>query len=67
MGSSDFVLKYGLKMLIEGGIRTRSRGIRFIRSVGWENKSTRTKTRLRSWGAWAERWFGWEVEVTEVI
>ena len=42
--SSDFVMKDGLEMIVEGVIRTRSRSGRWSRSVGWTETSTRTKT-----------------------
>ena len=53
-------------MLIEGGIRTRSRGARWSRIFVWADTSARTKTRFHSWGMWVDRWFGWEVELEKV-
>ena len=55
--SSEFVLKYGLEMLIEWVIRTISIFGRWIRSVGWAYTSVGTKIRLCNWGEWVERWF----------
>ena len=50
---SDFVMKYGLEMLIEVGIRTISIGEIWIRSVSWAETSNSNKKRFYSWGAWA--------------
>ena len=65
--SSDYVLKDGLEMFIEGGIRNISRGGKWIRSAGWGRHLGRDKNRFCIWGTWVERWFGQELEVTKAI
>ena len=55
---SDFMLKYGVEMSIEGGIKTSSRDGKLSRMFGWADTSNRTKTRLRIWCTWVERCFG---------
>ena len=65
--SSDFVLKYGLEMLIEGGRMNIIIDVGWNRSGGWADTLTRTKTRIRSWGAWVERWFGREINIPKML
>ena len=59
--SSEFMLKYGVEMSIEGGIKTSSRDGKLRRMFGWADTSNRNKTRIRIWCAWVERCFvrGW--------